>query len=63
MNADTITHLFKETYNTSPPLEGEPTDNNLLAIGETLLPHFMVIPYDQLLGVHSLMTILIEAAE
>jgi hypothetical protein len=46
-----------------PPLEGKPTNNNLLAIRETLLPLLMVIPYDQLLGVHSLTAILTEAAK
>jgi hypothetical protein len=30
---------------------------------ETLLPLFMVIPYNQLLGVHSLTAILVEAAK
>jgi hypothetical protein len=38
MNTDTTTHLFKEAYNTSPPLKGKPTNNNLLAIRKTLLP-------------------------
>ncbi len=47
----------------SPPLKGKPTNNNLLAIRETLLPLLMVIPYDQLLGVHSLTAILTEAAK
>jgi hypothetical protein len=46
MNADTITRLFKEAYNTFPPLEGKPTNNNLYAIRETLLPLLMVIPCD-----------------
>jgi hypothetical protein len=63
MNADAITCLFKEAYNTFPPLEGKPTNNNLLAIRETLLPLLMVIPYDQLLGVHSLTAILVGAAK
>jgi hypothetical protein len=63
MNADAITRLFKEAYNTFAPLVGKPTDNNLLAIRETLLPLLMVIPYDQLLGVHSLIAILVEAAK
>jgi hypothetical protein len=63
MNTDAITRLFKEAYDTFPPLEGKPNDNNLLAIRETLLPLLMVIPYDQLLGVHSLMAILAEAAK
>ncbi len=30
---------------------------------ETFLPLLMVIPYDQLLGIHSLMAILTEAAK
>jgi hypothetical protein len=47
MNADTITRLFKEAYHTFPPLEGKPTNDNLLAIRETLLPLLMGIPYDQ----------------
>jgi hypothetical protein len=46
MNADTITHLFKEAYDTFPPLKGKPIDKDLLAIRETLLPLLMVIPYD-----------------
>jgi hypothetical protein len=62
MNAEAITRHFKEAYNTSPPLKGKPTNNDLLANRETLLPLLMVIPYDQLLGVHSLTAILAEAA-
>jgi hypothetical protein len=63
MNAVTITRLFEKAYNNFPPLEGKPTNDDLLAIWETLLPLFMVIPYDQLLGVHSLTAILAEAAK
>jgi hypothetical protein len=63
MNADAITCLFKEAYNTFPPLEGKPTNKDLLAIRETLLPLLMVIPYDQLKGVHSLMATLTEATK
>jgi hypothetical protein len=63
MKAEAITCLFKEAYNTFPPLEGKPTNNDLLAIKETLLPLLMVIPYDKLLGVHSLIIILAEAAK
>jgi hypothetical protein len=47
----------------SPPLEGKLTNNDLLAIRETLLSLLMVILYDQLLGVHSLTAILAEAAK
>jgi hypothetical protein len=43
-----------------PPFEGKPTDNNLTAIRETLLPVLMEIPYNQLGGVHSLMAILTD---
>jgi hypothetical protein len=53
----------KRSTTPSPPLEGKPTHKDLLAIRETLLPLLMVIPYDQLLGVHSLMAILMEAAK
>ena len=60
---DAITRLFKEAYDTFPPLEGKPTDDDLLAIRETLLPLLMVIPYDQLKGIHSLTAILTEAAK
>ena len=63
MNADAITRLFKEAHDTVPPLKEKPTDNDLLAIRETLLPLLMVISYDQLLGDHSLMSILAEAAK
>ena len=63
MNADAITRLFKEAYNTFPPLEGKPTNDDLLAIRETLLPLLMVIPYDQLKGVHSFTAILMEATK
>jgi hypothetical protein len=47
----------------SPPFKGKPTNNNLLAIRETLLPLLTVIPYDQLPGVHSLTVILAEAVK
>jgi len=63
MMPDAITCLFKEAYDTFPPLEGKPTDDNLLAIREVLLPLLMVIPYDQLNGIHSLTAILAEAAK
>jgi len=63
MMPDTITRLFKEAYDTFPPLEGKPSDNDLLAIRETLLPLLNVIPYDQLNGFHSLTAILTDAAK
>jgi len=63
MTPDAITRLFKEACDTFPPLEGKPTDDDLLAIWEALLPLLMVIPYDQLNGIHSLTAILTEAAK
>jgi len=61
MTPDAITRLFKEAYDSFPPLEGKPTDNDLLAIREARLPLLMVIPYDQLNGIHSLTAILTQA--
>jgi hypothetical protein len=58
MTPNAITPLFKEAHDAFPPLKGKPSGNNLLAIRETLLPLLMVIPYDQLNGVHSLIAIL-----
>jgi hypothetical protein len=63
MNPDAITRLFKGAYYTSPPLKGKPTDDDLLVIREPLLPLLMVIPYDQLKGIHSLTAILTDAAK
>ncbi len=55
-----ITLLFKEAYDSFPPIEGKPTDDDLLSIKETILLLLMVIPYDQLGGVHSLTAILTD---
>jgi hypothetical protein len=46
-----------------PPLEGKQSNNDLLAIRETLLQLLMVIPYAQLSRVHSLMAILPKAGK
>jgi hypothetical protein len=61
MMPNAITHLFKEAHDAAPPLEGKPSNNDLLAIQETLLLLLMVIPYNQLNGVHSLTVILTNA--
>ena len=44
MTPNAITLLFKEARDTFPPLEGKPTDNNLLLIREMLLPILMEVP-------------------
>ncbi len=56
-----ITCLFKEAHDSFPPLEGKPSNNDLLAVWETLFPLLMVIPYNQLKGVHTLTAILTKA--
>ena len=60
MTPNTITLLFKEARDAFPPIEGKPTDDDLLSIRETLLPILMEIPYDQFGGVHSLTAIITD---
>jgi len=36
MRPDAVTLLFKEAFNIFPPLEGKPTDDDLLAIREAI---------------------------
>jgi hypothetical protein len=59
MTPDAITCLFKGGHDAFPPLKGKPSNDDLLAIQETLLPLLMVVPY----GVHSLMAILTKAVK
>jgi hypothetical protein len=63
MTPNVITCLFKEAHDSFSPLEGKPFDNDLLVIQETLLPLCMVIPNDQLNGVHFLTAILTKAVK
>jgi hypothetical protein len=63
MTPNAIICLFKEAHDAFPHLKGKPSDNDLLAIWETLLPLLMVIPYDQLNRVHSLTAFLSEAVK
>jgi hypothetical protein len=63
MMPDAITLLFKEAYDSVPPIEGKLTNDNLLAIREAILSLLMVVPYDLLTGVHSLTAILMEAGK
>lgn len=60
MRPDAVTLLFKEAYDVFPPLEGKPTDDDLLAIKEALLPLLMVIPFDAVGGIHSLTALLTD---
>jgi hypothetical protein len=60
MTPNAITLLFREVRKAFPDFEGKPTDDDLMAIRETLLPILMEIPYDQLGGVHSLTAILTD---
>ncbi len=52
--------LLKEAFDVFPPIKGKPTDDDLLAIGEVLLPILMVIPFNLLGGVHSLTALLMD---
>ena len=61
MTPTEITLLFKEAQDAFLPLEGKPTDDDLLLIRETLLPILMEIPYDQVGGIHSLTAIITDA--
>ena len=60
MTPNVITLLFKEARDAFPPLEGKPTDVDLLSIRETLLLILMEVPYDQLGGVHSLTALITD---
>jgi hypothetical protein len=60
MTPDAIMLLFKEARKAFPPFKRKPTDSNLTAIRETLLPILMEISYNHLGGVHSLMAILTD---
>jgi hypothetical protein len=60
MTPNAIMLLFMEAHEAFPPFKGKPTDDDLTAIRETLLPILMEIRYDQLGGVHSLTAILTD---
>ena len=60
MTPNAITLLFKEARDAFPPIDGKPTDDDLLSIRETLLPILMEVPYDQLGGVHSLTSLITD---
>jgi hypothetical protein len=61
MTPEAITLLLKEATEAFTPIKGKPTDDNILAIRENLLPLLMDIPYDLRGGVHSLTGLIIEA--
>ncbi len=60
MMPNAITLLFKEARDAFPPIEGKPTDDDLLSIQETLLPILMEVPYNQLGGVHLLTSLITD---
>ena len=62
MTPEAITLLFKEATEAFTPIEGKPTDDDIIAIRENLLPFLMDIPYDLLGGVHSLTGFITEAS-
>jgi hypothetical protein len=60
MTPNAFTLLFKEARDAFSPIEGKPTNNDLLSIQETLLPILMEVPYNQLGGVHSLTSLIMD---
>ncbi len=54
MCPDAITLLFKDAFEVFPPIKGKPTDDDLFANREVLLPLLVIIPFDAVGGVHSL---------
>ncbi len=63
MTSNAITYLFKEVHDAVPSLKGKLSNNDLLAIKETLFPLLMFIHYGQLNRVHSLTAILTKAVK
>jgi hypothetical protein len=63
MRPDAVTLLIKEAFDVFPPIEGKPTEDDLLAIREVLLPIPMIIPFDGDGGVHSMTALLKEPAK
>ena len=63
MKAEAITLLFKEASIAFSPINGKPTDDDLLAIQEVLLPILMLIPYNQLTAVHSLTRLITKTVQ
>ena len=61
MTPEAITLLFEEATEAFTLINGKPTDDDLLAIRETLLPLLMDIPYNHLGGVHSLTGLITKA--
>ena len=56
--------LFKEAFETFPTSDGELSCDDPFATQETLMPPLMVlIPYNLLLGIHSLRGILVDLAK
>jgi hypothetical protein len=60
MRPDATTLLFKEAFEVFPPIEGKPTNDDLLSIKEVLLPLLMIIPFDTVSGFHTLTALLTD---
>jgi len=62
MTPEAITLLLKEATEAFIVIEGKPSDNNIFAIHETLLPLLMDIPFGLFGGIHSLTGLIAETA-
>jgi len=60
MTPEAITLLLKEATEAFTAIDGKPSDDDILAIRETLLPLLMDIPFDLVGGVHSLTGLITE---
>ncbi len=62
MTPKSITLLLKESTEAFTVIKGKPSDDDILAIRETLLPLLMDIPFDLVGGIHSLTGLITETA-
>ncbi len=62
MTPEAITLLLKEATEAFTAIDGKPSDDDILAIRETLLPLRMDIPFDLVGGIHSLTGLITETA-
>jgi len=62
MTPEAITLLLKEATEDFTVIEGKPSDDDILAIRETLLPLLMDIPFNLVGGIHSLTGLITETA-
>ena len=63
MSPEDIVAIFAEALERFRAIRGQPTDADLHALREILYPILLDIPYDQAEGKHSLVALILDAAE